>query len=74
MKIYETIHRVPPIDIERTDGKKIADKEVQGAIELVNVKFNYPSREDVPILKGINVVVEPGTIVALVGSSGSGKV
>ena len=35
--------------------------------------FNYPSRPDVPILKGISITFEAGKTAALVGASGSGK-
>lgn len=42
----------------------------QHAIELRNVNFNY---NGVPILKNINLTVEKGKTVALVGSSGAGK-
>nr|XP_019044376.1 ATP-binding cassette, subfamily B (MDR/TAP), member 10 [Kwoniella bestiolae CBS 10118]OCF23306.1 ATP-binding cassette, subfamily B (MDR/TAP), member 10 [Kwoniella bestiolae CBS 10118] len=44
-----------------------------GAIRFENLKFRYPSRKEVMVLKGINMTIEPGTSVALVGSSGSGK-
>jgi ATP-binding cassette subfamily B (MDR/TAP) protein 1 len=37
------------------------------------VSFNYPSRPDVTILDGFNLVIEPGQSVALVGPSGAGK-
>lgn len=39
-------------------------------IEFRNVSFSY---EDVMVLDGINLVIEKGKTVALVGSSGSGK-
>ncbi len=39
-------------------------------IEFKNVCFSY---DDVPILKNINMVVEKGKTIALVGSSGAGK-
>lgn len=38
-----------------------------------DVKFHYPTRPDVQILKGLNLKVLQGTTVALVGSSGCGK-
>ena len=35
--------------------------------------FNYPSRPDVPVLKGLSLTFEAGSTSALVGASGSGK-
>ena len=54
------------------DKPGAADLEVTGGkIEFENVVFGYDA--DRPILKGINLVVEPGQTVAIVGPSGSGK-
>jgi subfamily B ATP-binding cassette protein MsbA len=39
-------------------------------IRFENVDFDYGEK---PVLRGINLTVKPGQIVALVGSSGSGK-
>lgn len=47
--------------------------QVTGAITFKNVKFNYPTRPDVPILKDLSLDIKPGTTVAFVGPSGSGK-
>ena len=44
-----------------------------GNIRFTDVSFSYPSRPDVPILKGFNLEVPSGKTVALVGASGSGK-
>ena len=41
------------------------------AVELKQVSFSYV--DGVPVLKDVNIAVERGTTVALVGSSGSGK-
>ncbi|MFT5785038.1 MAG: ABC-type transport system involved in Fe-S cluster assembly fused permease/ATPase subunit [Ascidiaceihabitans sp.] len=42
-----------------------------GQIELDDIHFGYDKAR--PILKGVSVVAEPGQMVAIVGSTGSGK-
>ena len=69
-EILETINRTPVIDIN-TKGHE--PKSVSGHIEFQSVKFTYPSRLENPIYHNLNLTVEAGTTVALVGSSGSGK-
>ncbi len=44
-----------------------------GGLELKDVEFTYPSRPDKKVLDGVNLTVEPGQRLALVGPSGSGK-
>ncbi len=43
------------------------------AIGFNNLDFYYPSRPDVAALKNINLTIEQGQTVALVGPSGAGK-
>jgi ABC-type multidrug transport system fused ATPase/permease subunit len=45
----------------------------KGSIEFKNVTFRYPFRQDVKVLRGFNLTIEPGKTVALVGASGCGK-
>lgn len=59
--------------IDPTDNSGITPEKTVGKIEFKNVKFTYPSRPDIQILKGINFTVSPGETVALVGQSGCGK-
>ncbi|KAL2911614.1 hypothetical protein HK105_208915 [Polyrhizophydium stewartii] len=72
-KIFQTIDRVPSIDPYDASGERIAAGSFRGRIELKAAEFTYPARPDVKVLKGVNLVIEPGTTVALVGQSGSGK-
>ena len=44
-----------------------------GTVMLDNVAFAYPGRPNTPILSGIDIAVQQGETVALVGASGSGK-
>ncbi len=47
--------------------------DVQGNITFEEVHFHYPTRQDLPVLKGINLDIKSGQKVALVGPSGAGK-
>lgn len=44
-----------------------------GEISYRNVHFSYPSRPDVPVLKGVSFDIPAGSKIALVGASGGGK-
>ncbi|KAF7732288.1 ATP-binding cassette, sub-B (MDR TAP), member 4 [Apophysomyces ossiformis] len=70
-KIYATIDRVPEIDPDDEAGLK--PNKVVGNLEFRNVKFHYPTRPDITILKNLSLSIKPGMTVAFVGPSGSGK-
>ncbi|KAK9467519.1 P-loop containing nucleoside triphosphate hydrolase protein [Lipomyces arxii] len=67
-KLFDTI---PTIDVTSDEG--IIPETTEGTIEFENVHFRYPTRMEVPVLRGLNLTVHKGEYIALVGSSGCGK-
>nr|XP_008260013.1 ATP-dependent translocase ABCB1 isoform X3 [Oryctolagus cuniculus] len=70
-EIFRIIDNKPSIDSYSEAGHK--PDNIKGNLEFRNVHFSYPSRKEVKILKGLNLKVESGQTVALVGNSGCGK-
>jgi ATP-binding cassette subfamily B (MDR/TAP) protein 1 len=64
---------VPEIDAESPEGLKPDTSKVKGHVRLENIHFRYPTRPTVRVLRDLSLQVEPGTYIALVGASGSGK-
>ena len=56
-------------EVEPSGGYR--PREIQGRFELKDVDFTYPNGNQA--LFGVNMVIEPGKITALVGLSGAGK-
>jgi ATP-binding cassette, subfamily B, bacterial MsbA len=64
----EEVLRAPITVDDNEDGRKLTS--FNDCIEFKNVSFYY---EDAVILKNINLKIEKGKTIALVGSSGAGK-
>lgn len=67
VSIFGIIDRIPEIDSLGENGKK--PRKVMGNIKFSNVKFRYPARNDVQVLNGLNLEIEAGKTVALVGKN-----
>jgi ABC-type multidrug transport system fused ATPase/permease subunit len=86
-RVFEVLD-IEPLIVERDNPELVPDGPI--AVELDEVRFHYPSADQVSlasleevatlderinseVLHGISVRIEPGQLVALVGSSGAGK-
>ncbi|XP_065439363.1 ATP-dependent translocase ABCB1-like isoform X1 [Chrysemys picta bellii] len=70
-EVYKVINKHRLLDSSAKEGYR--PDQLKGEIEFKNIHFSYPSRPDVKILKGLNLKVQSGKTIALVGSSGCGK-
>ena len=59
------------LEENQTPGRTVAMQPIQGTVAFEDVQFAYDPEK--PVLHDVSFVAEPGTVTALVGSSGSGK-
>jgi ATP-binding cassette subfamily B (MDR/TAP) protein 1 len=70
--IINLVDAKPEINVDSAQGTSITET-FRGQIQFQNVHFHYPRRPNVCVLRGLSFKAEPGTYIALVGASGSGK-
>jgi len=75
MNRLDDVLRYPP-ELVGDPAQDLEDRstpvKLPGRLELAGVTFGY-SRLDPPLIEGLDLVLEPGSRVALVGGTGSGK-
>ncbi|CEQ38772.1 SPOSA6832_00236, partial [Sporobolomyces salmonicolor] len=71
-RIFELLD-ARPLSVKLGVGRPLPVTTPPRRVVFDNVRFAYPSRPNTEILKGVNLSIEPGTIVSVAGGSGSGK-
>jgi ATP-binding cassette subfamily B (MDR/TAP) protein 1 len=69
--IFSILERDPLIDAN--EGNGVTLPSLDGKLSFKNVCFSYPTRPETKVLRKLNMEINPGQKVALVGPSGSGK-
>ena len=69
LRRFAEVMRIKPSIEEAADAIELSD--VKGEIELKDVAFGY--KQDVDVLRGITLKIDPGQSIAIVGQSGGGK-
>ena len=59
------------LEENQSPGRMLKMPPIQGTVEFDKVQFSYVPEK--PVLHGVSFQAQPGTVTALVGSSGSGK-
>ncbi|KAG7304719.1 hypothetical protein JYU34_010067 [Plutella xylostella] len=71
-RVLALLNRVPKV--QSTTSPSVPENYIaSGAIQYKGVRFRYPTRREVEVLRGLSLDVPSGKRVALVGPSGCGK-
>lgn len=69
-RIFEILNEKSELDLLSDPNQNI---KLEGKIELKDITFSYPTRQDINVLDGISLTVNRGDKIALAGYSGAGK-
>ena len=67
-RVFEVLDTDPDV---KEAAKAVSIERIEGRVEFKDVSFGYEKHR--PVLKEVNLVVEPGEMIGLVGHSGAGK-
>jgi ATP-binding cassette subfamily B protein len=72
-RLREILDSRPNVTDEAAEGGSDSDEPLKGAVTFEHIGFSYPSQPDKSVLREISFTIDPGTKVAIVGATGSGK-
>lgn len=70
-RLWELIERKPQLPFN--EGITLSKDTFRGALEFKDIEFAYPTRPETSIFKDFSLSIPAGSVMALVGSSGTGK-
>jgi ATP-binding cassette subfamily B protein len=70
-RVNEVLGEVP--EIRDQAQTRAVPLPVQGRVTFEGVGFHYNGASDEPVLRDVNLVAEPGDMVAILGATGAGK-
>ena len=68
-RIEEVLYSYPVIASGNNDGEEL----LKGTIEFKNVSFSYPNSSGRPVISNLNLKINQGEVLAILGATGSGK-
>lgn len=66
------LESVMTLEQENNDSQIVENEQFKGKFELQNINFSYPDQE-MQTLSDINLLIQPGERIAIVGAAGAGK-
>lgn len=60
-------------EVQDSPQAQLLPNQANALVEFKDVSFHYNGSNDLKVLKGINLVAEPGQTVAILGATGAGK-
>ena len=68
-RIYEILNEIPELSSPENAIKEVKD----GSIEFKNVSFSYVNDKNKEVLKNINIKINSGETIGIIGGTGDGK-
>ncbi len=73
LQSFQQINRLMRIKLERRPGVLSSFyRSFTGALSIIQLSFRYPGRQE-PALRGVQMNIKPGEVIAIAGPSGAGK-